>query len=87
MAATQNVPQHFQHCNFNLIRPSNGVVTLYGYGVIVRVDRGHLIVEDGIAANRRKARFPRVGHGLRRLVVVGNKALPLRCWIDRAESC
>jgi CRISPR-associated endonuclease Cas1 len=72
MAATLNVPQHFQHCNFNPIRPSHGVVTLYGYGVVVRVDRGHLIVEDGIAANRRKARFPRVGHGLRRLVVIGN---------------
>jgi CRISPR-associated endonuclease Cas1 len=41
----------------------------------VRVDRGHLEVEDGICANRRKARFPRVGHGLRRLVVVGNDGM------------
>jgi CRISPR-associated endonuclease Cas1 len=72
MAATLTVPQHLQHCNFNPIRPSHGVVILYGYGVVVRVDRGHLVVEDGICANRRKSRFPRVGHGLRRLVVIGN---------------
>jgi CRISPR-associated protein Cas1 len=46
-------------------------VTLFGYGVQVRVDRGHLIIEDGIGADRRQARFPRVGHGLKRLVVIG----------------
>src|SRR5579864_3779568 len=54
-----------------LIQPRHGVVTLFGYGTSVRVDRGHLILEDGIAADRRQARFPRVGHGLRRLVVIG----------------
>jgi CRISPR-associated endonuclease Cas1 len=72
MAATQNLSQQSLDCNFTPIRPSHGVVTLYGYGVVVRVDRGHLEVEDGICANRRKARFPRVGHGLRRLVIIGN---------------
>jgi CRISPR-associated endonuclease Cas1 len=53
------------------ITPHYGVVTLFGYGVQVRVDRGHLILEDGIGADRRGARLPRVGHGLRRLVVIG----------------
>ena len=48
-----------------------GVVTLTGYGITVRVDRGHLLVEDGIGADRRQARLPRVGHGLKRLVVIG----------------
>jgi CRISPR-associated endonuclease Cas1 len=72
MAARQNLSQQSLDCNFTPIRPSHGVVTLYGYGVVVRVDRGHLVFEDGICANRRRARFPRVGHGLRRLVVIGN---------------
>jgi hypothetical protein len=54
---------------------STGVVTLFGYGTSVRVDRGHLVVEDGIANDRRQARFPRVGHGLRRLVVIGSDGM------------
>jgi CRISPR-associated protein Cas1 len=53
------------------IKPRNGVVILCGYGIAVRVDRGHLIFEDGIGANRSVAKLPRVGHGLRRLVVIG----------------
>jgi CRISPR-associated endonuclease Cas1 len=52
-----------------------GVVTLFGYGTSVRVDRGHLILEDGIAKDRRQARFPRVGHGVRRLVVIGSDGM------------
>jgi CRISPR-associated protein Cas1 len=35
------------------------------------VDRGHLLVEDGIGEDRRKIRLPRVGHGLKRLVCIG----------------
>jgi len=58
-----------------LIQPRQGVVTLFGYGTSVRVDRGHLILEDGIGNDRRKARFPRVGHGLRRLVVIGSDGM------------
>src|SRR5712692_9556164 len=53
------------------IAPRHGVVTLFGYGIKVHVDRGHLIFEDGIGAARRHTRLPRVGHGLRRLVVIG----------------
>jgi hypothetical protein len=51
--------------------PRHGVITLFGYGIKVYVDRGHLILEDGIGADRLYARLPRVGHGLRRLVVIG----------------
>jgi CRISPR-associated endonuclease Cas1 len=53
------------------IAPERGVVTLFGYGISANVERGHLILHDGIGADRRFARFPRIGHGLRRLVVVG----------------
>jgi CRISPR/Cas system-associated endonuclease Cas1 len=43
-----------------------------GYGIKIRVDRGHLIFEDGIGADRHRARLSRVRHGLRRLVVIGS---------------
>src|SRR6266403_5146080 len=59
----------------NSLIPRHGVLTLFGYGIQVRVDRGHLLVEDGIGANRRLARFPRVGHGLKRLVIIGSDGM------------
>jgi CRISPR-associated endonuclease Cas1 len=55
--------------------PRSGVVTLYGYGVTVRVDKGHLILEDGIGSDRRRSRLPRVGHGLKRLAVIGSDGM------------
>jgi CRISPR/Cas system-associated endonuclease Cas1 len=58
-----------------VIQPRQGVVTLFGYGTRIRVDRGHLILEDGIGNARRQARFARVGHGLRRLVVIGSDGM------------
>jgi len=75
MAAALTVLQSFQHCNFTTIKPRNGVVTLYGFGIKVHVDRGHLIMKDGIAADRREGRLPRVGHGLRRLVMIGSDGM------------
>src|ERR1035438_9193320 len=59
----------------NSIAPQRGVVTLVGYGIQARVDRGHLLVEDGIGSARRHARFPRIGHGIRRLVVIGSEGM------------
>ena len=59
----------------NSIAPQRGVVTLVGYGIQALVDRGHLLVEDGIGPARRHARFPRVGHGIRRLVVIGSEGM------------
>ena len=67
MAAAKTVPQLPQ--SHNSLTPRHGVVTLFGYGIQARVDRGHLILEDGIGANRRRGRLSRVGHGLRRLVI------------------
>ncbi len=59
----------------NGLTPRHGVVTLAGYGIQARVDRGHLLLEDGIGGSRRRARLPRVGHGLKRLVVIGSDGL------------
>lgn len=50
---------------------SHGVVVLAGYGIRVSIDRGHLILEDGICDDRRAGRFPRVHHGLQRVIVIG----------------
>src|SRR6266853_3229376 len=85
MAATKTVPQSSLFRNsgvvkrpFNLqdkalpIRPRHGVITLYGYGSAARVERGHLILQDGVGSERRAGRFPRVNHGIRRVVVIGN---------------
>src|SRR5579872_6110400 len=55
--------------------PGRGVVTLFGYGIQVRVDRGHLLLEDGIGPDRHRYRFPRVGHGLKRLVIIGSDGM------------
>src|SRR6266850_6435468 len=89
MAATQTVPQDAQHCNFIPITPRHGVVTLFGYGINVHVDRGHLTIQDGIGADRREARLPRVGHGLRRLVVIGSDgivSLAALRWLDSQDA-
>lgn len=70
MAATKTVYQLPQ--SHNSFTPHHGVVTRFGYAILVRVDRGHLLLEDGIGADRHRARFPRVGHGLRRPVVINS---------------
>src|SRR6516162_2128997 len=75
MEATLNVPYQSRHCNFVPIAPRQGVMTLSGYGIRVQVERGHLILEDGIGSDRRRARFARVAHGLRRLVVIGSDGM------------
>jgi CRISPR-associated endonuclease Cas1 len=76
MAANQTVaqPSVLRKAHPSL-KPHQGVMTLSGYGIRVNVDRGHLTIEDGIAADRRKCRFPRVNHGLKRLVVIGSDGL------------
>jgi CRISPR-associated endonuclease Cas1 len=87
MAATQTVAQQFPSCKpspgspfsehessiqYSEIRPRHGVITLSGYGISARVDRGHLLLEDGVGTDRRRCRLPRVDHDLTRLVVIGS---------------
>jgi hypothetical protein len=50
--------------------PKHGVVTIRGFGVRVRMQSGHLEIEDGVGAERRNFRLPRVGHRLKRLVII-----------------
>src|SRR5208337_986220 len=70
MAASSTLPQQ------NIYRKSSvgrtGVLTLTGFGIKVRMQSGHLEIEDGIGLERRKIRLARVGHGLRRLVCIGS---------------
>src|SRR2546421_11136965 len=72
MAATKTVPQLSR--SYNSV-PRPGVLTLFGYGIQVIVDQGHLSVEDGIGPERQRYRLPRVGHGLQRLVAIGSDGM------------
>src|SRR5262245_20309006 len=53
--------------------PKHGVLCLYGFGVICKVDRGHLYCSWGIADDRHTIRLPKVNSGLRRLVMIGSE--------------
>lgn len=70
MSATKTLSQLTE--SHNSLTPRHGVVTLTGYGIHARVDRGHLLLEDGIGLNRRQGRFPRVGHGIKRVIVISS---------------
>jgi CRISPR-associated endonuclease Cas1 len=73
MAAKRNLYQVSQ--THNSLTPRHGVVTLFGYGIQVRVDNGHLVLQDGIGPNQVQRQFPRVGHGLKRLIVIGSDGM------------
>lgn len=54
-------------------RPSkSGVLVIDGYGIRVRVERGHLVVADGIGPHRRQGRFARATPGFVRLAILGH---------------
>src|ERR1039458_2262214 len=74
VSATEIMPKSEPEAPNSIVH-QRGVVTLVGYGIQARVDRGHLLVEDGIGSARRHARFPRIGHGIRRLVVIGSEGM------------
>jgi CRISPR-associated protein Cas1 len=69
MAATNTVPQTKSRLNPT---SKHGVLTLSGFGTRVTMQSGHLAIEDGTASERRVLRLPRVGHGLKRLVIIGS---------------
>ncbi len=50
----------------------NGVLALSGYGVRVAVERGQLLVSDGIGRERREGVLSRATCGLKRLVILGH---------------
>src|ERR1039458_2792017 len=64
--------------------PRGGLVVASGYGIKVYVNRGHLVVHDGICRTRTTQRFNRATSGLKRLVVVGEAGfitLEAACWL------
>jgi len=69
MAASQNVQYPSVFRKSPIIK--SGVLTIHGFGIRVRMQCGHLEIEDGIGPERRKIRLARVGHGLKRLVLIG----------------
>src|SRR5436189_2861397 len=52
--------------------PDEGIVVASGWGLKIYVERGHLIVHDGIGRQRRTLRLSRASGGLKRLVVIGH---------------
>src|SRR5262249_2324249 len=55
----------------NITPSKQGVIVLSGYGVSISVERGHLVLSDGIGNERRNGRFSRVNK-IKRLIVVGH---------------
>src|SRR4051794_40488103 len=49
-----------------------GIVVAHGYGLKVYVERGHLIVHDGIGRDRTTLRLNRATSRLSRLIVIGH---------------
>jgi CRISPR-associated endonuclease Cas1 len=49
-----------------------GVCVADGMGLRLGVERGALVVEDGMGEHRRSRRFDKATHGLRRLVILGS---------------
>ena len=50
----------------------HGVVVARGYGIKISVQRGHLIVHDGVGRERRTLRLHRATGGVKRLIVIGH---------------
>jgi CRISPR-associated endonuclease Cas1 len=55
--------------------PRNGTLALSGYGLRIVVERGHLVIEDGVGNERRRGRFARVPRVLKRIVVLGHSGI------------
>jgi CRISPR-associated endonuclease Cas1 len=54
------------------IKVNDGVVSLWGYGVRIAVEKGHLVLADGAGTQRRAGRFARATCGIKRVVVHGS---------------
>lgn len=68
MVASHNLPQVPNSSKPPISK--SGVLTIHGFGVHVRMQSGHLEIEDGVGSERRTLRLPRVNHGLKRLVCI-----------------
>jgi CRISPR-associated endonuclease Cas1 len=63
MAASDTLPQLRRSIKSPISK--TGVFTIYGFGVRVRMQSGHLEIEDGIGPERRTITLARVNHNLR----------------------
>jgi CRISPR-associated endonuclease Cas1 len=70
MAASHNLPQ--LPCSIKSPISKGGVLTIQGFGVRVRMQSGHLEIEDGLGPERHTIRLARVNHNLRRLVCISD---------------
>jgi len=70
MAASQNLSQVSRSIKSPISK--GGVLTIHGFGVRVRMQSGHLEIEDGVGNERRTIRLARVNHNLRRLVCISD---------------
>lgn len=64
-----------------------GVCVVDGYGISLTVERGHLVVHDGVGGFRRERRYSRATHGLRRVVALGHSgqvSLDAVRWMQKA---
>src|SRR5437762_13417298 len=68
MAAAQKLPQSFSGSKSPISK--TGVLTIFGFGVRLRMQSGHLEIEDGIGSERRNFKLPRIGHGVKRVVCI-----------------
>lgn len=71
---------------YDQLEPRNGVLVIDGYGIALKVNKGHLVAEDGVGRMRRTRRFPKAGHGLSRIVILGTDgylSLEAVYWLDR----
>jgi len=48
------------------------VLVADGYGLALAVDRGHLLIRDGLGRYRRERRLPRAQREVQRIVVLGH---------------
>ena len=71
---------------YDQLEPRNGVLVIDGFGIGLKIHRGHLVAEDGVGRMRRTRRFPKAGHGLDRVVLLGTSgyiSLEAINWLDR----
>jgi CRISPR-associated endonuclease Cas1 len=63
----------FSKIEYTEMKPSRqGIIVLSGFGVTIRVDKGHLIISDSIGNNHREGRLSRAQRALERLIVIGH---------------
>jgi CRISPR-associated endonuclease Cas1 len=55
-----------------IIVTRDGICVVDGYGIQIRVERGHLVIADGTGPDRRQSRFSRPLARIRRLVLLGH---------------